>query len=90
MVRRSSALFLLKLKEQQRVSQSAINDIVDNCKGLFSQTMERVRASVNAKIADIGLDPEAIDGVFDSVLDPFVTISDKTTLLAVKSILRYR
>ena len=29
---------------------------------------------MNARIADIGLDPEAIDGVFDSVLDPFVGI----------------
>ena len=73
-VRRSSALFLLKLKEQRRISQVAIDDIVDSCKGLFSQTIGQVQAGVRAKLADCGVDLESIQGLdtaFSSVTDPF-------------------
>ena len=73
-VRRSSALFILKLKEQRRVSQVAVDDIVESCKSLFSQTIVRVQAGVRAKLAEAGIEPHAIDGlggVFDDVTDPF-------------------
>ena len=73
-VRRSSALFLLKLKEQSRISQVAIDDIVDGCKSLFSQTVLRVQAGVRATLAESGVDPSTInglDGAFEDVLNPF-------------------
>ena len=73
-VRRSSALFLLKLKELHRTSQLAIDDIVHGCKGLFSHTLNRVQAGVRAKLAESGLDPTSINGlteVFSDVIDPF-------------------
>lgn len=73
-VRRSSALFLLKLKEQRRTSQVAIDNIVEGCKGLFTQTIDRVQAGVRAKLAELGLDPDAIEGlddIFKNVTDPF-------------------
>lgn len=73
-VRRSSALFLLKLKEQRRISQVAIVDIVDGCTSLFYQTIARVQAGVNAKLAESGVDPDsilALDGAFGDVTNPF-------------------
>lgn len=73
-MRRSSAIFLLKLKEQRCTSQVVINDTVENCKGLFSQTIERVQAGVRAKLAESGIDPGSINGLdnaFENVVDPF-------------------
>ena len=68
-VRRSSALFILKLKEQRRVSQV---DIVESCKSLFSQTIVRVQAGVRAKLAEAGIDAiDGLGGVFDDVTNPF-------------------
>ena len=40
----------------------------------FSQTIVRVQAGVRAKLAEAGIEPHAIDGlwgVFDDVTDPF-------------------
>ena len=73
-VRRSSALFILKLKEQRRISQVAIDDIVEGCKGLFTQTIDRVQAGVCAKLAEVGMDPDSIESLNDlfmSITDPF-------------------
>ena len=73
-IRRSSALFLLKLKEQRRTSQVTIDDIVEGCRGLFTQTIDRVQAGVRAKLAELGLDPDTIEGlddIFKNVTDPF-------------------
>ena len=74
LVRRSSALFLLKLKEQRRISQIAIDEIVSGSRGLFVQSMERVQASVRAKLAETGIDPDSIVGLdlaITNVIDPF-------------------
>lgn len=76
-VRRSSALFLLKLKEQRRISQVAIDDIVVGSRGLVSQCIQHVQAGVRAKLAEAGLDPESINGlddVFKNCIDPFDNI----------------
>lgn len=71
-LRRSSALFLLKLKEQKRVSQVAVDEIVAGWRGLFLQSMEHVQAGVRAKLAECGVDPGSINGL-DSV---FTDVSD--------------
>ena len=73
-IRRSSALFLLKLKEKRRITQVAIDDIVEGCQGLFSQTLDRVQASVKAKLAELGIDLSQMNGfddAFQHVIDPF-------------------
>ncbi len=70
-IRRASALFLLKMKG---ISQVAVDDIVHNCKGLFSQTVDRIQAEVRAKLAESGVDPDTIDGLvsaFSTAIDPF-------------------
>ena len=38
---RSSALFLLKLKEHRRISQAAIDDVVEDRDVLFSHSVQR-------------------------------------------------
>lgn len=62
------------MKEQRRISQVAIDDIVDGCRSLFSQTIARVQAGVNAKLAESGVDLDSIyvlDGAFWDVTNPF-------------------
>ena len=61
-IRRSSALLLFKLKEK-RITQVAIDDIVESCQGLFSQTIDRVKACVKDKLAELGIDVGQMDGL---------------------------
>lgn len=73
-IQHSSALFLLKLKEHRRTTQTVINDVVEGCKDLFSQTIQRLEAGVKATLAESGFGPESISGlddVFKDVADPF-------------------
>ena len=70
----ASALFLIKLKEQRRVSQVTIDDIVSGFEGLLQQTVSRAKAGVRAKLAEQGIDPmdvAGLDSVFEEVLHPF-------------------
>ena len=41
--KRASALFLLKLKETHRLSQTALDDVVEGCKLVFSLTLEQLQ-----------------------------------------------
>lgn len=69
---RSSAQFLLNLKESRQVSQVVIND-VQGWSGLFASTVERLHARVRDKLASIGIDPDNIDELSEvfSVPHPF-------------------
>ena len=71
---RASALFLLKLKEFRKLSQVAIDDIVNECDGVFSHTVQRLYAGVRANLAAAGIDTSVIEGlreVFQNVPSPF-------------------
>ena len=57
---RSSALLILKLKEQRRVSQVAIDDIVENSKSQFERTTSMLLAQVRSHLADKGIDPDTL------------------------------
>ncbi len=72
--RRTSALFILKLKETRRLSQAAIDDVVEGYRGLFDLTVQRMRCGVNACLADAGIDPtdvSRIGNVFTEIVNPF-------------------
>ena len=72
--RRASALFLLKLKEHRRLSQVALDDIVEEWGGLFSHAVKRLSARVREKLSSSGIDVEDIDGLddmFEDIPDPF-------------------
>ena len=73
-LRRNSALFLIKLKEQRRVTQVTIDDIISGVEGLLQQTVSRAKAGVRAKLAQQGISPTDIiglDEVFDGIFQPF-------------------
>ena len=72
--KRSSALFLMKLKELYRLSQVAIDYVVSGCRELIKDTCQRLKAGVRQKLAETGVDAnttQAIDTVFDELYDPF-------------------
>ena len=76
-IQRSSALFLLKLKEHRRISQVGIDDIVQGATGLFYQVSDRLQAGIRAKLAEADIDFEAIHGlddVFNDLPNPFCGI----------------
>lgn len=73
-LQRSSALFLLKLKEHRRISQVGIDNIVQGATGLFYQVSDRLQAGIRAKLAEAGIDFEAIHGLndlFKDIPNPF-------------------
>ena len=80
-IKRSSALLILKLKERSKLSQSAIDTVVEGCRGLCASTMQHVQAALRSKLADLGFDPSqvvAMQEVFSELEEPFdnlVTIS---------------
>ena len=64
---RSSALFLLKSKEHRRITQAAIDDIVEDWD-------LRLHARVRERLASAGIEISSIDGlqeVFEDVPSPF-------------------
>lgn len=72
--KRSSALFLLKLKEFRKVSQAAIDDIVNECDDVYSYTVRHIHAGVREKLAVAGIDASKVEGleeVFCDVRSPF-------------------
>ena len=72
--RRTSALFLIKLKEQRRVSQVAVDDVVSGFEGLLQLTVSRAKAGIRAKLAQQGIDPTSVHGlddIFKEILNPF-------------------
>ena len=76
-IQRSSALFLLKLKEHRRISQVGIDDIVQGATGLFYQVSDCLQAGIRAKLAEADIDFEAIHGlddVFNDLPNPFCGI----------------
>lgn len=73
-IQHSSALFLLKLKEHRRISQVAINDIVEGTRAMVRLSAERMQAAVRANLASNGIDPDTVDGLgraLNEVADPF-------------------
>ena len=54
--------------------QSAINTVVEGCRGLFATTMQHMQAALRSKLADLGFDPSqtlAMQEVFSGLEEPF-------------------
>ena len=69
--KRSSALFLLKLKERHQLSQVAIDDIVEGSRLLYHQTSDRIHAGIDDAMAQEGVELQGLDGIFEDLTDPF-------------------
>ena len=77
--RRTSALFLLKLKEQRRITQIAI-DIVTGVEHILQEAVVRAEAGVWAKLAENGIDESSVNGlddVFAELKTPFDGLETK-------------
>ena len=68
---RNSALFL---KDKRRLTQMAIDDIVEGIGSVLKQTVIRAKAGVRAKLATQGIDLDSVTGrdeVFSDATRPF-------------------
>ena len=64
----------MKLKEERRLTQVAIDDIVTGIEDVLEKSVVRTKAGVRAKLASCGIDPNSISGlddVFSDVVKPF-------------------
>ena len=78
-IKRSSAL--LKLKEEHRCTQAAINTIVEGYGALYATMMQHLQAALRGKLAELGFNPndvEAIQEVFNEVEEPFATLATES------------
>ena len=50
--KKSSALFILKMKEVRRLSQTAVDDIIDRSQQILSDTVQRLKAGVRQTLAE--------------------------------------
>ena len=72
--RHRSGLFLLKLKDFRCISQSAVDDVVDEMTMLSQHTVRRLKAGVEATLALNGIEVDSLQGfdeVFSKVVMPF-------------------
>lgn len=72
--KRKSSLFLLQLKEERLLTQVAVNDVVSGFREVFNHTVGHLKAGVNHKLVQSGIDPINIVGladVFNDISDPF-------------------
>uniref|UniRef100_A0A1X7TKY7 Uncharacterized protein n=1 Tax=Amphimedon queenslandica TaxID=400682 RepID=A0A1X7TKY7_AMPQE len=65
-----SALFIMRLREINRLPQSVIEDVVSSSRSLFSNTFKRLYAGVRQRIAETGHNIDISD-IFDELQDPF-------------------
>ena len=69
--KQSSALFILKMKETHRLSQVAVDDIVEGSRDVFNHAVGRLHAGVRSKLGGLGIDETTVEDVFSSLNDPF-------------------
>ena len=75
--KRTSALYLLKMKEVHRLSQVAVDDIVEGSQSVFNHVVHRIRAKVHSKLAAIVIDETKLDDVFSDLSDPFTGLETR-------------
>ena len=71
---RTAALFLLKMKEERRLTQVAVDDIISGVTSMLDQSVCHVKAGVRAKLSEIGVDVTNLPGleeVFSELQQPF-------------------
>ena len=75
--KKASTFYLLKLKENHRLSQTAIDDVMEGSKTVFSHTVQILHSGIRAKLASLGIDDTQIDSVFKDLADPFVGLETR-------------
>ena len=75
--KRTSALYLMKMKEIYRLSQVPIDDIVEGSQSIFNHVVHRFRAKVHSKLSEIGIDENKLDDIFSDLPDPFMGLETR-------------
>ena len=63
--RRIGAMFLLKTKEVNGVSQTALNEMIEDVSLLVQTTLDTVKAKVEAVLAEKGVDSQGLAKIFE-------------------------
>ena len=75
--KRFAALFIMKMKETHRLSQVAVDDVVEGSQAVFNHAVGRLQAGVRSKLSALGIDETKVDDIFDSLDDPFKGLETK-------------
>ena len=70
----------MKMKKCRRITQVAIDDIVEQWDGLFFQSVQPLQARVCEKLASAGIEPNSVEGlqkVFENIPIPFEGIETR-------------
>ena len=69
--KRDAALFIMRQREVNGLSQSVVDDIIGGSRSLFNSTLLRLHAGIRKRLAESGSDLDVAD-IFDELQDPFV------------------
>lgn len=73
-IQKLSALFLLKMKDQHKISQRAVDDIVYHSRNLVDDVTTRIKIGIESKLASAGInlaDLPDLEDIFTQLHDPF-------------------
>ena len=59
----------MKLKEERKLTQVAIDDVVEGIEAVLEQPVVRTKAGVRAKLATQGINPDTVTGLDEVFLD---------------------
>ena len=77
-MKRAGALFLMKLKEIHRVTQTTIDDILQGYLNLMSFQITWLHSAVRAKLSALAVEENACDDIFNNIIDPFDGLRTRT------------
>ncbi len=74
------ALFILKTKEENQLSQQVVNSIMDNTASLVEQSLEAFKNEVKSCLANNGIDITNVDGLSEVLEEPSLFSRARTPL----------
>jgi hypothetical protein len=74
-VQRAAALYLLKLKDRDRVPQTVINSIVENTTDIVRINMEVLKSRLTAQLDTAGIDFNAVPGIAELFHEDSITMN---------------
>ena len=74
-VQRNAALYLLKLKDKDRLPQTVINSIVENTTDIVRTNMEVLKFGLAARLDTAGIDFNAVPGIAELFHEDSITMN---------------
>jgi hypothetical protein len=79
-ITRFIALFVLKTKEENQLSQQVLNSILDNMGSLVEQSLDALKSDVKLCLTNSGIDIADIDGLSEVLEQPSLFARAKSPL----------